>query len=57
MSVVNQFGKMFNRKPATPDQGASAGVADDGQDLLATGSLDGAQLRDGYQGEALNSVQ
>ena len=53
MSVVNQFGKMFNRKPATP----AAGGADDGQDLLSTGALDGSQLRDGYQADALNSVQ
>src|SRR3989344_1942716 len=57
MSVVNQFGKLFNRKPATPETGATAGAADDGQDLLATGSLDGAQLRDTYQAEAMNSVQ
>ena len=57
MSVVNQFGKLFNRKPATSDAGASAGTADDGQDLLATGALDGASLRDGYQAEAMNSVQ
>ena len=53
MSVVNQFGKLFNRKPATPDTGAT----DDGQDLLATGALDGSQLRDSYQAEAMNSVQ
>jgi len=53
MSVVNQFGKLFNRKPDTP----AAGAADDGQDLLATGSLEGAQLRDAYQVEAMNSVQ
>src|SRR3989338_4317436 len=57
MSVVNQFGKLFNRKPATPETGATAGAADDGQDLLATGSLDGAQLRDTFQAEAMNSVQ
>ena len=57
MSVVNQFGKLFNRKPATPETGATAGAADDGQDRLATGSLDGAQLRDTYQAEAMNSVQ
>ncbi|MCO5356019.1 methyl-accepting chemotaxis protein [Acidovorax kalamii] len=57
MSVVNQFGKLFNRKPATPDAGAAAGTADDGQDVLATGALDGAQLRDAYQAEAMNSVQ
>ena len=52
MSVVNQFGKLFNRKPATP----TGGTVDDGE-LLATGSLDGAQLRDPYQVEAMNSVQ
>ena len=57
MSVVNQFGKLFNRKPATPDAGAAVGTADDGQDVLATGALDGAQLRDAYQAEAMNSVQ
>ena len=53
MSVVNQFGKLFNRKPAAQD----AGTADDGQDLLATGALDGSPLRDSYQAEAMNSVQ
>lgn len=52
MSVVNQFGKLFNRKPGTSDAGAVAGTADDGRDLLATGLLDG-----GYQAEAMNSVQ
>jgi len=52
MSVVNQFGKLFNRK-----SGSDAGSADDGRDLLATGSLDGAQLGDAYQAEAMNSVQ
>ena len=57
MSVVNQFGKLFNRKPATPDTGAATGATDDGQDLLATGALDGSQLRDSYQAEAMNSVQ
>ena len=57
MSVVNQFGKLFNRKPAAPDTGAATGATDDGQDLLATGALDGSQLRDSYQAEAMNSVQ
>ena len=57
MSVVNQFGKLFNRKPATPDTGAATGATDDGRDLLATGALDGSQLRDSYQAEAMNSVQ
>ena len=57
MSVVNQFGKLFNRKPATPDAGANAGAVDDGQDLLATGAVDGAQLRETYQADAMNSVQ
>ncbi|AOG21753.1 methyl-accepting chemotaxis protein [Acidovorax sp. RAC01] len=52
MSVVNQFGKLFNRKPDTP----AAGAADDGQDLSA-GAIDGSLLRDGYQADALNSVQ
>ncbi|MFY3386928.1 methyl-accepting chemotaxis protein [Paracidovorax sp. MALMAid1276] len=53
MSVVNQFGKMFNRKPAESD----AGNADDGRDLMGGGSLEAAQLADGYPSEALNSVQ
>ena len=53
MSVVNQFGKMFNRKP----DGGDAGVAGDGNDVLATGALDGSQLRDSYQTDAMNSVQ
>ena len=52
MSVVNQLGKLFNRKPANPE--TAIGAADDGQDLLAAGSLDGAQA---YQSEAMNSVQ
>ena len=57
MSVVNQFGKLFNRKPATPESGATAGAVDDGQDLLATGPLEGSPMRDTYQSEAMNSVQ
>ena len=51
MSVVNQFEKPFNRNP---DAAASV---DDGQDPLSTGSFDGAQLRDTYEAEAMNSVQ
>ena len=57
MSVVNQFGKLFNRKPATPDAGVAGAAADDGRDLLTTGALDGSQLGDPYQAEAMNSVQ
>lgn len=53
MSVVNQFGKMFNRKP----DGGDAGVVGDGHDALASGVHDGSQLRDSYQSDAMNSVQ
>jgi twitching motility protein PilJ len=53
MSVVNPFGKLFNRNPSTPD----VGTADDGRDLLTTGALDGAQLSDAYSAESMNSVQ
>ena len=57
MSVVNQFGKMFNRKPDGGDAGVATGAAGDGHDVLATGALDGSSLRDSYQADAMNSVQ
>ncbi|UCV00070.1 methyl-accepting chemotaxis protein [Acidovorax radicis] len=57
MSVVNQFGKMFNRKPDGGDAGVATGAAGDGHDVLATGALDGSPLRDSYQTDAMNSVQ
>ncbi|CAN7160936.1 methyl-accepting chemotaxis protein [Acidovorax sp. LjRoot118] len=56
MSVVNQFGKLFNRKPGAPDAAAGHAAADDGQDVLGTGSLEAAALRE-YQSDAMNSVQ
>jgi len=52
MSVVNQFGKLFNRKPGA----AGNAAADDGQDVLGTGSLEAAAMRE-YQSDAMNSVQ
>ena len=58
MSVVNQFGKLFNRKPAESDTGAATGATDDGQDLLTTDNPGWrAWLRDSQQAEAMNSVQ
>lgn len=56
MSVVNQFGKLFNRKPASSDAGQGA---DGNNDLLSAGSngLDAGPSHDPYQVDALNSVQ
>ncbi len=54
MSVVNQFGKLFNRKPAPQD--AEPG-ADGNNDLLSAGGPDGGTSRDPYQVDAMNSVQ
>ena len=52
MSVVNQFGKLFNRKPASTDAEAAA---DGNNELLSAGISDGS--RDPYQVDAMNSVQ
>ncbi|RYF01359.1 MAG: methyl-accepting chemotaxis protein [Comamonadaceae bacterium] len=58
MSVVNPFGKLFNRKPADPQADLGQAGADAGQDFLSTGAADGnAALRDGYPSEGMNSVQ
>lgn len=56
MSVVNQFGKLFNRKPASSDAGQGA---DGNNDLLSAeaNGLDAGTSRDPYQVDALNSVQ
>ena len=48
MSVVNPFGKLFNRKPAEPD----ADLPDAGHDPLAAGMLPEA-----YHADGMNSVQ
>ena len=57
MSVVNQFGKLFNRKPEESDMGLGADVIGDGQNVLTTGSIEGNTMRESYQTDAMNSVQ
>ena len=57
MSVVNQFGKLFNRKPEESDTGLGADVVGDGQNVLTTGSIEGSAMRESYQTDAMNSVQ
>ena len=57
MSVVNQFGKLFNRKPEESDTGLGADVIGGGQDVLTTGSIEGNTMRESYQTDAMNSVQ
>ena len=57
MSVVNQFGKLFNRKPEESDTGLGADVIGDGQNVLTTGSIEGNTMRESYQTDAMNSVQ
>ena len=58
MSVVNPFGKLFNRKPADPQADLGHAGADAGQDFLSTGAADGnTALREGYPSDAMNSVQ
>ncbi|AVP56996.1 methyl-accepting chemotaxis protein [Pulveribacter suum] len=51
MSVVNPFGKLFNRKPAAPGGGA-ADLSEGNPDPLAAGLLPEA-----YAADAVNSVQ
>ena len=57
MSVVNQFGKLFNRKPEESDTGLGADVIGGGQNVLTTGSIEGSAMRESYQTDAMNSVQ
>ena len=57
MSVVNQFGKLFNRKPEESDAGLGADVIGGGQNVLTTGSIEGNTMRESYQTDAMNSVQ
>ena len=57
MSVVNQFGKLFNRKPEESDTGLGADVIGGGQNVLTTGSIEGNTMRESYQTDAMNSVQ
>ncbi len=57
MSVVNQFGKLFNRKPEGSDKGPSADMVDNSQDILTSGDIEASALRESYQADAMNSVQ
>jgi twitching motility protein PilJ len=57
MSVVNQFGKLFNRKPEESDAGLGADMVDNSQNVLATGAVEASALRESYQTDAMNSVQ
>ncbi|ART55929.1 chemotaxis protein [Acidovorax carolinensis] len=57
MSVVNQFGKLFNRKPEEPDTGLGADAVDNSQNVLATGGIEAVALRESYQTDVMNSVQ
>ncbi len=58
MSVVNPFGKLFNRAPADPQADQPPAGADSVQDPLAMSALDGhTALREGYTSDAMNSVQ
>ena len=57
MSVVNQFGKLFNRKPEESDTGLGADVIGGGQNVLTTGSIEGNTMRESYQTDAMSSVQ
>ncbi len=51
MSLVNSFGKWFNRKPA------AASAVEGGDALDAAMSLDNSPLRESYQADAMHSVQ
>ncbi len=57
MSVVNQFGKLFNRKPKGSDTGPGADMVDNSQDILTLGDIEASALRESYQADAMNSVQ
>ena len=57
MSVVNQFGKLFNRKPEEPDTGLGADMVDNSQNVLVTGPMEASALRESYQTDAMHSVQ
>lgn len=57
MSVVNQFGKLFNRKPEGSDKGPGADMVDNSQDILTSGDIEASALRESYQADAMNSVQ
>ena len=57
MSVVNQFGKLFNRKPAESDMGLDVNAVEGSRNTLAPASVDASVLRESYQAEAMSSVQ
>jgi len=58
MSVVNPFGKLFNRTPADPQADQPAAGVDSVQDPQTMSALDGnTALREGYTADAMNSVQ
>ncbi|KQR63186.1 methyl-accepting chemotaxis protein [Acidovorax sp. Leaf160] len=55
MSVVNPFGKLFNRKPAPPDADLNLSSAQSGPGSMGRDS--DALLSEGYAGDGLSSVQ
>ena len=57
MSVVNQIGKLFNRKPAKSDTGLDADVVEDSQNVLTLGSMETGALRDSHQNDGMTSIQ
>ena len=57
MSVVNQFGKLFNRKPEESDKALGAGMVDGRHNALEAGVVETSAVRESYQTDAMNSVQ
>ena len=57
MSVVNQIGKLFNRKPAQSDTGLDANVVEDSQNVLTLGSMGAGALRDSQQSDGVTGIQ
>ena len=57
MSVVNQFGKLFNRKPEESDKVLGAGMVDGRHNALEAGTVEASVVRESYQTDAMNSVQ
>jgi twitching motility protein PilJ len=57
MSVVNQFGKLFNRKPTESDKALDVNPLEGSPNTLVPASVDASVLRESYQAEAMNSVQ
>lgn len=57
MSIIDQLGKLFHRKPSESNAGLHGGMVDTGSVSPAPGLLDGAPLLESYHSDAMNSVQ